>query len=90
MGLSFQEVERIKKQFERVYFFAAPYSEYVNMCGISKVSIKDKDKIAPIDEQGDFCISVGLCKPLPQGLSLPMKYCGVRVFPQVIGKIKVL
>ncbi|QQG45590.1 MAG: hypothetical protein HYW89_01545 [Candidatus Sungiibacteriota bacterium] len=88
MSLAFQEVERIKKQFEQEYFFAQPYSEYVNMCGIAKIGVRDK--IVPIDVAGDFCILVGLRKPLPQNLSLPTEYQGVKVVVGVIGEIRPL
>ena len=81
-----QEVKQIKKQFEQEYFLAQPYSEYVNMCGITKVGIKDKT--APVDTRDDLCIVVGLRKPLPKNLSLPSEYRGVKVFVQVIGEIR--
>lgn len=88
MGLPFREVKLTKKQFEEEYFFAKPWKEFVNSCGISKVGTKDK--FAPIDEQGDWCISVGLRKSLPPGLSLPTEYQGVKVFAEVIGEIRLL
>ena len=88
MRFSLQKVKRIKKQFEKKYFFTKPYLEYVNACGISKVGIQDKT--APIDISGDYCISVRLRKPLPKNLSLPTEYQGVKVFVQVTGEIRPL
>jgi hypothetical protein len=87
-GLSFEEVQRIKEEFQKEYFFKEPFSAHVNMCGISKVGIKDKN--SPADQKDDFCISVGLRNPLPSDISLPSEYQGVRVLVQVIGEIRPL
>ena len=86
MGLSFEDVERIKKEFEKEYFFKEPFSAYVDMCGISKVGIKDEN--APANQKNDFCISVGLRSPLPPNLVLPEEYKGARVFVRVSGEIR--
>ena len=88
MGLPFEDVERIKKEFEKEYFFKEPFSAYVNMCGISRVGIKDKN--APAEQENDFCISVGLRNALPPNLVLPGEYQGVRVLMQLIGEIRAL
>lgn len=85
-GLSFEEVNRIKKEFQKEYFFKEPFSAYVNACGISKVGIKDKN--APTDQKDDFCIFVQLRSPLPANLSLPGEYQSVRVLVKVSGEIK--
>ena len=87
-GLSFEEVKRIKEEFQKEYFFKEPFSAHVNMCGISKVGIKDKKCSA--DQKNDFCISVGLRSPLPPDLLLPSEYHGVCVFVEVIGEIRPL
>lgn len=87
-GLSFEEVKRIKEEFQKEYWFKEPFSVHVNMCGISKVGINDKN--APVDQKDDFCISVGLRNPLPLDISLPSEYQGVRVFVKVIGEIRPL
>ena len=84
-GLSFKEVERIKKEFEREYFFKEPFSPHVNMCSISTVGIKDKN--SPVDQRNDFCICIGLRNALPPDISLPSEYQGVRVLEEVIGEI---
>ena len=83
MGLPFKDVERIKKEFQEEYFLKEPYSAYVNICGISRVGIKDKN--APTDQEKDFCISVRLRNPLPPDIGLPEEYQGVRVLVEVIG-----
>jgi len=87
-GLSFEEVKRIKEEFQKEYFFKEPFSAHVNMCSISKVGIKDKEY--SVDQRDDFCISVGLRSPLPPDLSLPSEYQGVRVLVEVIGEIRPL
>lgn len=86
MGIPFEDVERIKKEFQGEYLLRESYSEYVNMCGISTVGIKDKN--APADQEKDFCISVGLRSPLPPDLTLPTEYQGVRILVEVIGEIR--
>lgn len=85
MGLSFNEVLERKERFEKAYFFTEPWIKYVNMCGISRVGIKEPD--APLQERDDYCISVGLISPLPPELSLPTTYEGVRICVQIIGPI---
>lgn len=86
MGLPIEEVRRIKKQFEKEYYFKEPYSRYVNMCGISRVDLQE-DENAPEDEKQDLCIMVGLRKRLPKKLALPATYKGVRVYVKVYGEI---
>ena len=86
MGLPFEDVERIKNEFEKEYLFKAPFSAYVNVNSISKVGIKDKN--APAEQKNDFCISVGLRNALPPDLVLPEEYQGVRVFLRVSGEIR--
>ncbi len=87
MGLSYKDVKRIKEEFEREYFFAQPYSEYVNMCGIGKAGITGQR--APIDSPGDWCIRVGLRKSLPPNLSIPTEYQEVKVITEVTGEIRI-
>jgi len=86
VGLPFEDVERIKKEFQEEYFFRESYLAYVNMCGISTVGINDKN--TPTDQEKDFCIYVGLRKPLPPDLTLPEEYKGVRVLVKEIGGIR--
>lgn len=85
MTFTFQEVERVKEQFVQEYFLVRPYSEYINMCATGKFVVNDK--LIPINEDGEWRIFVGLCKSLPQDLSLPTEYHGVKVVVQVIGEI---
>ena len=88
MGLSFGDIKRIKGEFENEYFFKEPFSAHVNMCGISKIGVLDKN--SPTDEKDDLCISVGLREQLPLDLVLPEEYQGVRVLVRVIGEIRPL
>jgi len=87
---SIEEVKRTKDEFQEEFGFfreGNPYSEWVNMCGISTVGIKDKN--APDDQKKNFCITVGLrTRHLPAGLSIPQEYHGVRVFVEEIGEIR--
>lgn len=85
MGLQFEEVKRIKEEFQRLYVFIKPYSDYTGGCGISKVGICDKAADNSVSE--DLCIIVMLREPLPPNLSLPTEYRNVKVFTKIIGKI---
>ncbi|MDO8495288.1 MAG: hypothetical protein Q7S32_02030 [bacterium] len=88
MGFLFEDVKRINGEFVKEYFFAHPYSNYVNSCGISMVSICDKE--ASPDTKDDFCLLVGFREPLPGNIPFPTEYQGVRVFTKVIGEIRPL
>jgi len=79
--VSFQEVELVKKAFERE---DEPYWDYIATCGISQVGIKDKNATAA--EKDDFCISIGLRCLLPPDIKLPNEYRGVKVLAQVVGE----
>lgn len=87
-GLSFEEIKRIKEEFQKEYSLKEPFLAHVNTCGISKVGIRDKN--APADQKEDFCISVELRNPLPSDIALPREYQGVRVLIEVIAEISPL
>jgi hypothetical protein len=59
----------------------------VNGCWISEVG---NDKNAPADEVNHLCLYVHLRKPLPEGLTIPSEYRGVRVFIGGVGEIRAL
>lgn len=82
MGLSFEDVAKIKGEFEIEYWFCEPWIHYVNGCGISKVGTKDKMR-KHVSESENWCMSVYLKKSLPADLFLPDVYKGVRVFVEV-------
>lgn len=93
MGLSMDEVRKIKKEYVQEYFFKEPYSNYINSCGISKLAIKNRNnniKLEDGEELSDLCIGVGFEKEPPKDLDFPDKYKGVRVFYEVIGEIRAL
>jgi hypothetical protein len=86
MGLSLEEVKRIKKEFAKDVIAKAPFAETVSCLGISWVG--HHDPAATPEQAKDHCISVGLVVPLPDGVSLPTEYQGVKVFSRVIGQIR--
>ncbi len=88
MSFSLEDVKQIKKEFQKEYWSTEPFEEYITACGISQVSVYDGN--APANELDDWCISVGLLDSLPQGISLPTEYKGVRIFTKVIGEIRPL
>ncbi len=88
MRLKFEEVKRIKEEFQGLYVFIDPYSKYTNGCGISIVGLQDKK--ADSNTAKDFCIIVFLSKSLPQNLSIPIEYQNVKVFTMVVGKARLL
>lgn len=84
MGLKFDEVKRIKEEFQKQYVFIKPYSDYTSGCGISMIKLLDKN--AHCDVADDFCIIVFLRELLPKNLSMPTEYQNVKVFTMVAGK----
>ena len=83
--LSFEELKRIKNEFQRKYLFNEPFLSYFSICGISKIG--DLVENSPNDEKDNFCIHVGLERALPAHLSLPFEYENIRVIVEVVGKI---
>jgi hypothetical protein len=88
MILTIEQVKDIKKAFMQEYVFPVQWREYVNMCGISKVGIFNAD--ASDEEKNNFCLKVGLLKPLPPDMSIPSEYQGINVFVEVTGEIRPL
>ncbi len=93
MGLSDIQVKQIKEDFEKKYFFSDPYKVYVNGCGISNLEVMQHTRQEKIDlKHGesleDLCLRVMLRKIPPKDLEFPTEYNGVRVFYQVVGKIR--
>lgn len=76
--LTCEEVDRIAEEFCKEYQDEEPFSEYVNGVFIAELSFECDGAPATCKEK-DFYISVQLRKPLPDGLSLPSEYKGVRV-----------
>ena len=86
--LTFEQVKGIQKAFIQEYMLPVEWRRYVNMCGISTISILNAD--APDEEKNNLCLKVGLIKPLPPNMSIPLEYQGVKVFVEIIGEIKLL
>ncbi len=64
-----------KKSFTNEYAHKKPYSDYINLVGISRID-------------GKPCIRVGLRAELPPNLSIPTVYQGFPVTVEVIGEIR--
>lgn len=95
MGLKRNKLITIKKKFEEKYFLKEPYSNYVNGCGISKLRIAqmiigEELTLKKGETLEDLCLSVTLEEQPPSDLELPKEYKGVRIFYEVVGKIKLL
>lgn len=92
MTLTMVDVEKVNEEFVNEFMFQEPYSEYINMVGISTVAIQSRPTCAPWNEdpQPELCLSVGLRKELPEDISLPDTYKGVKVFVKVVGEFRPL
>ena len=93
MGLTYDEVRMIKKDFSEDIFHKDPYSKYMNTCGISKISIMvdEEDIDLKKDETlDDFCISVGFEAEPPKDMMFPSEYKGIRIFYKTVGRIELL
>lgn len=76
--------EDAKYDFLNEYMFKEPFSKYVNMCSLRNIDKKAKKKgRAPY-------LYVGLKEKLPENLSLPDEYKGLRIVSTVIGPISFL
>lgn len=115
------EVSKAEEEFVREYMMVRPFSEYINMVGITFRFIAEwrkqrgdgapavsfeylKRELVEIEEAErmkeklihsgenpeEYCIHVGLERPLPEGVSLPDTYKGFKVFVMVIGEIRLL
>ena len=76
--------EDVKYDFLNEYMFKKPFSEYVNMCNLRNTNKKAKKK-----GRSPY-LYVGLRKELPENLSLPSEYKGLKIISEVIGPITFL
>ena len=75
--MTFEQMKDIQQAFVQEYMLPAQWQRYVNMCSISTM-------------KNNLCLEVRLLKPLPPGMSIPLKYRGIKVFVRVTGEIKPL
>ena len=94
MGLSTEQIEPIKIQFVQDYLLREPYSNYVNMVGVSNLGMMQSQgeefDLNADETLADLCIGVGFKEQPPEGLEFPTKFQGVRVFYQEFGELKPL
>lgn len=98
-----EKIKNAAEEFAQEYMFKKPYSNYVNSCGITKRALVEwkrrgteknslEEVIKKMRKAGknpdEFCISVGLRKPLPKHLSLPKVYKGFKVHVEVRGEME--
>ena len=91
MTLSFDEVKKIKKEFEAEYCKYPP----MNSCGISnlrtQLNLRKKNiDLKPNESLDDLCFDVGFEHKPSKYMSFPSEYKGVRVFYKVQGEIRAL
>ena len=95
MGLKYDEVRKVQKEFTREYLFSGQYSQYLTIVFVSKLekilqSPAPKLNLKPNDNPNDIVILAGLKEPLPKdgSVKLPDTYKGVRVIYELSGEIK--
>ncbi len=91
MGLSIEEIIKAKEEYVKDYFEKNPYKSYINGVGISNLKVrvgKEEIKLKGGETLEDYCLNVFLIKALPEGLTLPLEYKGVRVFYKIIAGMK--
>ena len=92
MAMPFDKVQDIKDDYIKQYMDTAPYDQYINGCGISKLKVKQNLENITLkkgESLDDLCLSVLCGKQPPQNLNLPSEYQGVRVFYEVVGDINI-
>ena len=92
MGITNEQLTPVKAEFQEKYFFAEPYAQYVNGCGVSTLGLMQELSGKTIDLKNgesldDLCLSVKLRKAAPTDLEFPSEFKGVRVFYKVYGPV---
>jgi len=95
MGLTIDDVKRVKKEFQKEYWGNPTTAVYINSVGISSVSLMSGRQKEPVDlSEGesvdDLCLCVGFERDPPAEMKFPDMYKGVRVFYETIGEIRAL
>lgn len=94
MGYTMDEMKEVQEAYI-AEFWIAPFDEYINSVGISKLRIP-RDNLQhqfPLREGeslDDLCLSVTFRKKLFPDLSLPSHFRGARVLYETIGEIVAL
>lgn len=89
MGMPLGKVQDIQNDYIKQYMSTAPYNQYINGCGISKLKSKPDITLKKGESLDDLCLSVLCGKQPPQNLNLPLEYQGVKVFYDVVGNINI-
>ncbi len=75
-------LEAIKAKLSERYVSSEPYSTYVTDCGVSRVGLIDPN--AGPQEKDQYCLVLLLKEPAPDGLDLPDRFEGMKVFSEVV------
>lgn len=98
------QVLEIKKEFVQSFMLNGPFKGYINAIGLTNRTMAEwskgghtepteaiRERLTKTGENPEeLIIHVGLVKALPENLSLPGEYKGVKLEVQVIGEIKAL
>lgn len=96
-----ERAEKAQNEFAEAFAFKEPWSNYVNVVGLTKRFMVEwikngqkgspesvKDSLAKLGRDPDeWTISVGLRRTLPDDLVIPSEYKGIPVNIDVIGEI---
>ncbi len=78
----------VQREFERLYMFSKPFSDYVNGVSLQRISnLFYLSKIPEGKKPDELCLYVVLRNELPQGIELPSDYRGLTIVSRVVGGI---
>lgn len=83
-----EEAKANKRDFMDQVLSDSKFDGYLAGCGLSWAG--NHDKKAPAGEQNDLCIVVNLSAALPDGVTFPSSFQGMKVFAEVVGEIRSL
>lgn len=86
--LTLDQLGDIQQAFAQIYMFPIKWHDYVRFCSVTQIGILDRN--ASDEEKNNFCLRVGILKPLPPDMSIPSEYQGLRIFVEIIKEIKPL
>lgn len=88
-----RDIRSVQNDFIRDYMNTEPYKKYVRVVAISDVGVQEWLNSGMRGNQrnsGEPCLFVQL-NPLPQGVEIPERYNGIRIYTQVIeGEIELM
>lgn len=104
MGMTYREAKKVLGAFTEEYMLCKSWADYIVSCGLTYYFVAEwlrcgaeegkhleeirAGLIVAGEDPDEWRILVGLRAELPEGLTLPEVYKGVKVFTRVIGEIQ--